>query len=175
MEDKQAERGVIVERLAGPQQQRDAHEQALIWALATKRQVQRVRQARLDFMAEHERTVQRGVYDEESAEPPRRMQAEIVLMFIAARQLLRALKKFDGDHRPREGLDSRRVRLLRNALEHWDQPDGSSRAELTAAGVDPKDNRWRHDGSGIVGGVDDSELDEWAATAYDDIKTWDPW
>lgn len=158
-----------------PQEQRDAHDQALTWALATQRQIERVRKARLDFMAEHDRTMQRGIYDDVSAEPPRRMQAEIVLMFVSARQLLRALKQFDGDHRPRQGLDPRRVQLLRNALEHWDQPAGWSMTELAAAGVDPKDNRWRHDGSGVVGGVDDRELEEWAVAVYSDIKTWDPW
>jgi hypothetical protein len=106
--------------------QRDAHNRALIWALGLERQVKRVRTARLDFMAEHKRTIARGIYDDESAEPPRRMQAEILLMFIASAQLLRALDAFDGDRRPREGLDPERVRLLRNALEHWDDPSGRS-------------------------------------------------
>ena len=67
-------------------------------------------------MAEHERTVARGTYDDESAEPPRRMQTEILLMFVAAGQLLRALDAFDGDRRPQEGLEPERVRLLQCAL-----------------------------------------------------------
>jgi hypothetical protein len=158
-----------------PTIQREAHEQALIWSLATQRQVERVRQARLDFMAEAERTKARRVYDDDSAEPPRRMQAEIVLMFIAARQLLRALEAFDRDHRPRQGLDPRQVQLLRNALEHWDDPMGASMLKLAAAGVDPKDNRWREDGSGLLGGIDDRDLVAWAKAVHDDICEWVPW
>ncbi|MBV9487345.1 MAG: hypothetical protein JO246_14965 [Frankiaceae bacterium] len=174
--DGDAEMGAIVEWVEGaPQEQREAHDQALIWSLATERQDGRVRRARMDFMAEHERTLARGVYDDESAEPPRRMQSEIVLMFTAARQLLRALKSFDNNHRPRQGLDHDRVQLLRNALEHWDDPTGSALTKLAAQGVDPKDNRWRSDGSGIVGGIDDRELEAWARAVFDDIRTWDPW
>lgn len=118
MDDSDEDAGVIFVGWSqgASEEQRDAHDQALTWALASQRQIQRVRKARLDFVAEHERAITRGVYDDESAEPPRRMQAEIVFMFIAARQLMRALKRFDGDHRPRQGLDSRRVHLLRNAL-----------------------------------------------------------
>lgn len=158
-----------------PEAQRDAQSRALIWALGLQRQVKRVRTARLDFMAEHERTVSRGVYDDESAEPPRRMQAEILMMFIAAGQLLRALDAFDGDRRPSEGLDPERVKTLRNALEHWDDPNGRAQTRLAAAGVDPLNNRWRPDGSGIVGDVDDVDLEIWAAAVYDDVKAWDPW
>jgi len=155
--------------------QRDAHNRALIWALGLGRQVERLRIARLDFMAEHERTVARGTYDDESAEPPRRMQAEILLMLIAAGQLLRALDAFDGDRRPQEGLDPERVRLLRNALEHWDDPTGRSQTQLAEKGVDPENNRWRQDGSGIVGDVDDRELEAWASAVYEDVRSWDPW
>lgn len=158
-----------------PEAQRDAHNRALIWALGLERQVKRVRTARLDFMAEHERTMARGVYDDDSAEPPRRMQAEILLMFIAAGQLLRSLDAFDGDRRPHEGLDPERVRLLRNALEHWDEPAGRSQTQLAAQDVDPETNRWRQDGSGVVGHVDDRDLQAWARAVYEDVRTWDPW
>jgi hypothetical protein len=108
-------------------------------------------------------------------EPARRMDADILMMFIAARQLLRALTCFDGRHRVHEGLDRARVRQLRNALEHWDQDEGESIDALRRANVDPKNNRWRPDGSGIVGDVDDRELELWARAVYDDINTWDPY
>jgi hypothetical protein len=177
VEDGDDERGAIVEGWSqgAPQAQRDAHNRALIWALGVTRQVDRVRRARLDFMAEHERTMERGVYDEDSAEPPQRMQAEILLMFIAANQLLRALDAFDGDRRPRQGLDPARIRLLRHALEHWDRPTGRAQTKLAKLGVDPDNNVWRPDGSGVVGDVDDRDLEAWASAVYEDVRTWDPW
>jgi hypothetical protein len=127
-------------------------------------------------MAAYERAAERGIYgDEEYLEPPRRMDADILMMFIAARQLLRALKQFDVNYRVHEGVDRERVRQLRNALEHWDEEEGESIAKLRAAKVDPKSNTWRRDGSGIVGDVDDRDLGTWAKGVYDDIKRWDPY
>lgn len=161
--------------LGAPAKIRDAHDQAVIWCQGTQTQIQRVRQARLDFMAAHNRAAVSGVYGaDDYMEPPRRMDAEILMMFIAARQLLRALKCFDGKHRVHEGLDRERVRQMRNALEHWDEDEGESIDALRQAKVDPKNNRWRPDGSGIVGDVDDRDLEVWAKAVYDDITTWDP-
>jgi hypothetical protein len=158
-----------------PDNIRDAHYQALIWIQATQTQIRRVRQARLDFMAAHEQSLASGHFGDEHAEPPRRMDADILMMFIAARQLLRALKRFDAEYRVPEGVDRERVRQLRNALEHWDDEEGESIEKLRAAKVDPKNNRWRHDGSGVVGDVDDRDLETWVKSVYDDIKDWDPY
>jgi hypothetical protein len=162
--------------LGAPDEIRDAHYKALIWCQATQTQIHRVRLARLDFMAAHERAVESGRYgDDEHVEPPRRMEADILMMFIAARQLLRALRRFDATFRVPDGIDRERVRQLRNALEHWDQAEGESIEKLRAANVDPKHNRWRPDGSGIVGDLDDRDLEAWAKAVLAEICLWDPY
>lgn len=162
--------------LGAPDDIRNAHNRALIWCQATQTQIQRVRQARLDFMAAYNRAEKKGLFgDDEYMEPPRRMEAEILMMFIAARQLLRAARRFDPQYSVPSGVDRERVRLLRNALEHWDQDQGESIDKLKAANVDPNNNRWRPDGSGVVGDVDDRDLETWVQAIHDDIKTWDPY
>lgn len=160
--------------LGAPAEVRDAHYKALIWCQATVTQVHRVRKARLDFRAAHSRAVESGHYgDDEHVEPPRRMEADILMMFIAARQLVRALKRFDEKYRVPTGVDVERVRQLRNALEHCDQAEGESIKKLQAANIDPKENRWRKDGSGIVGDMDDRDLEAWAKAVHADIEAWD--
>jgi hypothetical protein len=159
-----------------PDKVRDAHNRALIWCQGTQTQIQRVRQARLDFMAVSRNAQETGVYgDDEYVEPPRRMDAEILMMFIAARQLVRALESFDPSFEFPEGVDPERVRLLRNALEHWNEEGGKSIKALKEANVDPTRNNWRQDGSGMVGDLDDRDLDAWVGAVHDDIKGWDPY
>lgn len=162
--------------LGAPDKIRDAHNRALIWCQGTQAQIRRTRQSRLDFMAAFRKAQETGVFEGDAyVEPPRRMDAEILMMFIAARQLVRALETFDAKYEFPKGVDPERVRLLRNALEHWNEEKGKSIDALKEANVDPTRNHWRHDGSGIVGDLDDRDLELWVKAVYDDIKGWDPY
>ncbi len=64
--------------------------------------------------------------------------------------------------------------LIRHALEHWDEPGQGAYKGLAALNADPRSNRWRVDGSGVVGDIaDDQALLEWAAGVRDALLTWD--
>ena len=105
------------------------------------------------------------------------MDAEAHFALVAARQLLRALRAFDGNDRLPDGLTNAQVRDVRDALEHWDAPGGSEAAKrLSKQGADPASHVWRPDGSGVLGDVvPDSVLRQWAVDVYADLLRWDPY
>lgn len=64
-------------------------------------------------------------------------EAERLFVLIAARQLIRALDAFDGNHRLPASVTSADVELLRNAAEHWDDETGKWGKEARQRGVEP--------------------------------------
>jgi hypothetical protein len=114
---------------------RDAHYRAQRWAHVLWWQIDRLQASRLAAMDSHERLVADGFYPDEGRWPFFEMEAESHFALVAARQLLRALRAFDGDDRLPEELTNAQVRDVRDALEHWDTPGGSEAAKRLAKEV----------------------------------------
>ena len=158
------------------EEQRDAHYRSQRWAHALPWQIDRLYAARLHAMESHRAVLEAGFYPDEGRWPFMKMDAEAHFALVAARQLLRALRAFDGDDRLPPGLTNRQVRDVRDALEHWDTPGGSDAAKrLSQQGADPTSHVWFDDGSGVLGGVvADSVLRKWAVDVYAELLDWDP-
>lgn len=106
------------------------------------------------------------------------MDAEAHFALVAARQLIRPLRAFDGKDRLPAGLTNTQVRdHLRDSLEHWDAPGGSEAAKrLIATGADPSAHKWTTDGPGLLGDVvSDAVLKGWAVDVYAELLRWDPY
>lgn len=103
------------------------------------------------------------------------MDADAHFVLVAARQLLRALRAFDGNDRLPEGLTNAQVRDVRDALEHWDAPGGSDAARrLAERGADPAAHHWSVEGPGVLGDVvPDAVLKQWALDVYQTLLRWD--
>ncbi len=158
-------------------EQRDAHFRAQRWAHVLPLPIQALYAARTRAMELHQAVLEAGYYPDEGRWPFMEMDAEAHLALVAARQLLRALRAFDGNDRLPDGLTSTQVRDVRDALEHWDAPGGSGAAKrLSKQGASPASHVWRHDGSGVLGDVvSDSVLRQRAVDVYADILRWDPY
>jgi len=106
------------------------------------------------------------------------MDAEAHFALVAARQLLRALRVFDGVDRLPAGLSNAQVRDVRDALEHWDSPGGSDAAKRLEQqhGADASSHKWSPEGPGVLGDVvSDAVLRRWATEVYADLARWDPY
>jgi hypothetical protein len=158
-------------------EQRDAHYRAQRWAHVLAWQIDRLHTARQAAMASHEKVLADNYYPDEARWPFMKMDAEAHFALVAARQLLRALRAFDGNDRLPEGLTNAQVRDVRDALEHWDKPGGSDAANrLARQGADYANHVWFADHTGVLGDVvRDSVLRSWAVTVYADLDRWDPY
>ena len=156
---------------------RDAHFRAQRWAHVLSWQIDRLQASRLAAMDSHQRVVADGFYPDEGRWPFFEMEAEAHFALVAARQLLRALRAFDGDDRLPEELTNAQARDVRDALEHWDKPGGSDAAKrLAKEGADYSKHTWRHHGTGVLGDVvNDSVLRKWAIAVYADLLRWNPY
>jgi hypothetical protein len=159
------------------EEQRDAHYRAQRWAHVLPWQLDRLYAARQTALVSHEEVRATGFYPDEARWPFMRMDAEAHFALTAARQLLRALRAFDGNDRLPAGLSNSEVRDVRDALEHWDTPGGSDAANrLARQGADYSNHVWFLDGTGILGDVvRDSVLRAWAADVYAELERWDPY
>jgi hypothetical protein len=139
-------------------------------------QIDRLYAARAAAVESQLASTRKGRHDREDNHPFFVMAADAHFALVAARQLLRALIAFDGDARLPEGMDDAQVRGLRDALEHWDEPDGRAARQMRERGVDPGAHQWSGDGAGVLGQlVSDAELWSWAVAVYEELIEWDPW
>lgn len=148
----------------------------LRWAHTTRKQVSRLRNGR-DAVVKVSRARQDGgTYTVQDSWPFMELEGDKFFLMMAARQLVRALRAFDDDLRLPEGLTNKQVWLLRNALEHWDRPDGEAMTEMRKRGLDPTSHQWGVDGSGVLGQlVEDDALLEWAERVYAEFSVMDIW
>jgi len=156
----------------------ESQARVLRWAHVLDWQVDRLIAARHEAYASTERKRTSGRHTAADNHPFHELDAEKYFTMTAARQLLRALKVFDDDDRLEGNLDRKRIRTLRDALEHWDTADTSRAwADARQMGVDdPESHAWREDGTGLLGGlVADAELQSWARKVYDEVLAVDPW
>jgi hypothetical protein len=158
-----------------PQEQRDAHFKAERWAHALPIQIDRLWDARRRALADWRGVEESGHYPNEARFPFMEMDAEAYFVLVAARQLLRALRAFDGNDRMPEGLTNAEVRDVRDALEHWDQPGGRAARAMAKRGADPAAHVWTESGPGVLGEiVQDAVLRQWGLDVYADLQRWDP-
>lgn len=159
------------------EEQRDAHYRAQRWSHVLAWQIDRLYGARRAALASHEEVMKKSFYPDEGRWPFMKMDAEAHFALVAARQLLRSLRAFDGDDRLPEGLSNAKVRDVRDALEHWDAQGGSAAAKrLSKDGADASNHVWSAAGPGILGDVvPDAILRTWAVDVYADLQRWDPY
>jgi hypothetical protein len=137
-------------------------------------QIDRLYAARIAAVASTENVRRARYYGQEDSEPFYRLQAEEHMTLTAARQLLRALRAFDDDQRLPSSLTNQRIRDVRDALEHWDNPQKAA-ARLAEQGIDPRGHRWSPAGHGMLAGIiSDAELRQWAQDVLVDLRGWDP-
>lgn len=85
-----------------------------------------------------------------------------------------ALRNFDQELRLPGALDPERLRILRNALEHWDDDTGEWARKVAEWSVNPKHHAWGVDGRGTLGEmVEDEDLLLWANAVYEEIQPLD--
>lgn len=158
------------------EEQRDAHYRAQRWSHVLQWQIDRLYDSRHRALESNEQVRRAGFYPDEARWPFMEMDAEAHFALVAARQLLRALRAFDGEDRLPTGLTNAQVRDVRDALEHWDKPGGSDAAKrLQAAGANPSAHVWSTSGPGVLGDVvPDAVLRQWAADVYIELGRWDP-
>lgn len=155
---------------------RGAHHRALRWSHVLIVQIDRLYAARAAAVESQLASFRKGRHDRGDNHPFFVMEADAHFALVAARQLLRALMAFDGDVRMPAGMDDAQVRSLRDALEHWDEPDGRAARQMRERGVDPGAHKWSGDGAGVLGElVSDAQLRSWAAAVYEELAEWDPW
>lgn len=108
-------------------------------------------------------------YGPEDAEAFLLLKADRHFFISAAHHLVVAV---DGSNGHLPALDHPTVRLLRNAIEHWDEPHGASARELANQGFpDPTAHSWGAGGTQLGGGaLDVDALLPWAAQVYDAAK-----
>jgi hypothetical protein len=146
------------------------------WSYVLTVQVDRLYAARAAVMESHREVMRRSVYEFEDTYPFFVMDAEAHFTLVAARQLMRALLAFDGDLRLPDGMSHMDVRTLRDALEHWDEPDGRAARQMQERGADPTSHQWSVAGPGLLGQlVSDAALRSWGESVHDDLRSWDPW
>lgn len=134
-------------------------------------QIDRLYEARRLAVESDRRVRERRSRGEEDNWPFYRMDAEAHFALVAARQLLRALRAFDGNDRLPEGLTNAQVRDVRDAIEHWDRPDSRAAQALKAAGANPSSHPWTADGPGLLGDVvQDAVLRRWAVDVYAELQ-----
>ena len=98
------------------------------------------------------------------------MEADKHFALVAARQLLCALRAFDGDDRLPACIPEADLRLVRDALEHWDESGGAANTRMRARGANPQSHAWLLSGPGLLGDViADSALREWAESVYQEL------
>jgi hypothetical protein len=98
------------------EERRDAHYRVQRWAQVLPWQIERLHASRLAAMDAHENMLASGHYSDERRWPFMQMDAEAHFARVAARQLLRALRAFDGNDRLPDGLTNAQVRDVRDAL-----------------------------------------------------------
>lgn len=139
-------------------------------------QIDRLYVARSEVLAAQEQSRAAHFYGHEHADAFRRLHGEAHFVVVAARQLLRALRAFDGNDRLPGGLGSDHLRALRDAMEHWDDPDGWASKRLAAIGAEASAHQWSDQGPGLLGKIVlDAELKAWADSTYEELVAWDPW
>jgi hypothetical protein len=138
-------------------------------------QIDRLYDARRRAIESNNKVMREAHYPDEGRWPFMEMDADVHFVLVAARQLIRALRAFDGNDRLPEGLTNAQVRDLRDALEHWDTPGGSDAAKrLSRAGADFSAHQWSMEGPGVLGNVvSDAVLRQWAVDVYADLLRWD--
>lgn len=157
-------------------EQRDAHHRAERWAHVLSWQIDRLYASRTAAMEMQDQVRSAGHYPDEARWPFFEMESDAHFALVAARQLVRALRAFDGDDRLPEGLTSAQVRDVRDALEHWDEPAGRAATNLKRQGATASSHRWSHAGPGLLGDlISDAVLREWAVEVYCQLKRWDPY
>jgi hypothetical protein len=162
--------------MTAPDAVRDAHHRALRWAYVLTVQIDRLYAARAAAVESQRASFDKGRHDREDNHPFFIMAADAHFTLVAARQLLRSLMAFDGDGRLPAGLDDSQVRSLRDALEHWDEPNGRAARQMREGGLDPGAHQWSGDGSGVLGQlVSDADLRAWASAVYEELIEWQPW
>lgn len=156
---------------------RDAHYKAQRWSHVLPVQIDRLYEARRRAIESHKKVLQESFYPDEARWPFMEMDADAHFVLVAARQLLRALRAFDGNDRLPDGLTNAQVRDVRDALEHWDTPGGSNAAKrLSKTGANPAAHQWSIDGPGVLGDVvSDAVLRQWAVEVYETLARWDPY
>lgn len=146
-----------------------AHHRALRWAHALAWQVRRLDSTRREAYLAQERAPSSGFHTPADVEPFHRLEADRHFTLTAARNLLRALRAFDGDLRLPAGLSHADVYFLRDTLEHWDEPTGYVTARADRTSVDPE-VRSTDGGGGRRGPVvNDRSLLLWADHVYADL------
>src|SRR4051812_43587910 len=81
------------------EEQRDAHFRSERWAHMLPVQIDRLYDARRRAMESHRKVLGDGFYPDEGRWPFMEMDAEAHFALVAARQLLRSLRAFDGNDR----------------------------------------------------------------------------
>lgn len=157
-------------------EQRDAHHRAGRWAHVLSWQIDRLYASRKAVMGSQEQVRRARHYPDEARWPFFEMEADAHFALVAARQLVRALRAFDGKDRLPEGLTSAQVRDVRDALEHWDEPDGRAAKSLGRQGAKASSHLWSYSGPGLLGDVvSDAALRQWAVDVYAELQRWDPY
>jgi hypothetical protein len=105
------------------------------------------------------------------------MESDAHFALVAARQLVRSLRAFDGNDRLPDGLTNAQVRDVRDALEHWNEAGGSRAAKsLERQGAVASSHIWSYAGPGLLGDlVSDAALRQWAVDVYAELQRWDPY
>lgn len=116
-------------------EQRDAHHRAERWAHVLSWQIDRLYASRMAAMRSQEQVRLAGHYPDEARWTFFEMESNAHFALVAARQLVRALRAFDGNDRLPEGLSNAQVRDVRDALEHWDEPGGRAATNLQRQGA----------------------------------------
>ena len=116
----------------------------LRWAHVVTWQVDRLRDSRLRAMRSTDRVREFRYYGHMDAHPFQETEGERLFVLISARQLVRALEAFEGELRLPAALDRNDLELIRNAAEHWDEPNPTKGWVKKAAErrIDPTLHRW---------------------------------
>lgn len=151
-----------------------SHALVLRWSHTLRWQVGRLRQQRIATVAASQDRRSGGHYSEADSHPFYELYAEVHFTISAAKHLLTALRRFDGQLRLPAGLDRKRLETLRNALEHWESPESNWGPKMKLYGADPTRHHFTLDGSGTLGDVvDDDDLLAWAEGVHAEVKALD--
>ena len=148
----------------------------LRWSHVLVQQVDRLYADREEVVKSQEKVSQAGFFGHDDAWPFYMLEADKHFALVAGRQLLRALQAFDGNDRLPQTLLAKDVRLVRDALEHWDEPAGRANSAMRDRGTDPNSHHWTREGPGVLGDtISDTVLRGWAAAVYSELVMWNPW
>jgi len=139
------------------------------WAFVLRILAQRLHDAQRAALSASRASRLARYYGPEDAQPFLLLKADRQFFISAAHHLVVAV---DGSNGHLPTLDHPTVRLLRNAMEHWDEPQGWSACELADQGFpDPTAHSWGAGGTQLGGGaLDVDALLPWAAQVYDAAK-----